>query len=346
MNHNPYVSCGLDISSQKFDAYLMDQDENGVHHVFDNSADGVSECLAFLSAHSYRGKVVMESTGRYHELVATTLFTSGFPTYVINPLRTKKYQQAGIQKVKTDKQDSRMLAEMGIKEKKLDAFTCTQKELGIKKKIALIRSLEEKLQEMKAMIKNYASSQERLGNSLSAFESSLFTIIKDLDRKKDKIEKEIVEEVFPKQDQEATKAKEILTSISGISSYYAALIYSFYSYDKSKDADSWIAYSGLSVSIYESGKWKGAGKLSKRGNHYLRKRNYTAGWGAYMRDDAFNRYYYYLKKTKGRSHVEALTIIGKKVLRIAYYCLKTGTSYDPTILAQQMDLLSPSMSAS
>jgi len=120
MNHNPFVSCGIDIASQKFDVFLMDQEENGIHQSFDNSALGIQKYISFLEKNSFQGKVVMESTGRYHELLATTLYSNGYSTFVINPLRVKNYHQAGIQKVKTDKNDSKILAEMGIKEKKLD----------------------------------------------------------------------------------------------------------------------------------------------------------------------------------------------------------------------------------
>ena len=250
-------------------------------------------------------------------------------------MRAKKYQTAQIRKLKTDKNDAKILAEVAMKEKKLDEFTLTREQMNIKKKIAFIRSLEKKLQELNAMIKNHERSQNEIDNIFSKVETDIKTSIKDIGRYKEKLEQEIIQLVFPETDKKAMNAKEILTSIAGISSYYASLIYFFYTTSLGKKADSWVAYTGLEVTIWESGKWKGKGKISKRGNKYLRKRNFSAAWGATMHDKAFKAYYDKLK-TEGRKHKEALVIIGKKILRIAYSCLKYNKKFDATIMGQLM----------
>lgn len=337
-----YISAGLDVSSEKLDVYLMNQQENGKHIVFSNNEAGVSEMITWFKSNDFHGKVVMESTGRYHEYVATTLYTKGYATYVINPLRAKKYQLSGIQKIKSDKQDSKILAEMGIKEKMLDIFDLDHKKIGIKKKISLVRSMEKQLQKLRAIISNYQESQEKLGIKLSEIEISFEEKLKELDRLRDKLEKEVISEVFPKGDKEAQKSKEILNSISGISEYYAAMIYFYYSLNKGRNINSWVSYTGLAITVEQSGKWKGVCKLSKRGNKYLRKRNFTAGWGGYMHDEGLKEYYKYLKTERGRSHTASLVIIGRKILRIAYSCLKFGKKYDPQITTLNIPKNSPS----
>jgi len=329
-------SLGIDVASKKFDVCLLDSDGKRQHAIFENSAQGIQNCLHLLQEKSFDGSVVMESTGRYHELLASSFFTQGYQTFVINPLRTKKYQQASIQKVKTDKQDAKLLAEMGFRPGELDRYDLSPEQLFVKKKIAFVRSLETKLQELKAMIKNYQESQQVLDNTLSVVEEKLGQAIGEIDKQKTLLEKEIVMLIFPKGDSEAIRTKEILTSIPGVSPYYAAIIASAYRFAPGRTADSWLAYSGLAVSVHQSGLYVGRGRLSKRGNHYLRKRNYTAAWGAYMHSPYFKDYYNYLKDVKGRHHVEALTILGKKILRIAYHCLKNNQLFDPKIVQNSL----------
>lgn len=331
-NKENFLVAGIDVSSEKLDVCLMDRDEQTKHKGFKNSKHGIQQLIEWLEKNEIEGKIVMESTGSYHELVAVTLFTKGYDVYVINPLRVKKYTTAQIRKLKTDKNDAKLIAEVALKEKKLDAFTLTPENLKTKKKIALVRSLEKKIQEFTAVMSNYQLAQEKLDNELTAPEQEIKKLIKTIDKQKEALMKEIITAVFPKDNQEAQRAKEVLTSIPGISEYYASLIYFFYSRMEGKTVNSWIAYTGLEVSIVESGKWKGAGKVTKRGNKYLRKRNYGAGWGATMNNPMFKQYYNHLREEKHRKYKEALMIIGRKILRIAFSCLKYERKFDKSVL--------------
>jgi len=330
------ASLGIDVASKKFDVCLLDTDGKKQHAIFENSSQGIQDCFQLLQEKNFDGSVVMESTGRYHELLALSFYTRGYQTYVINPLRVKKYQQAGIQKVKTDKQDAKLLAEMGFRPQELDRYELSPEQLAVKKKVALVRTLETKLQELRAMIKNYQESQNVLGNTLSPVEEKLKQAIGEIEKSKTLLEKEVTTEIFPVGDTKAARTKEVLTSIPGVSPYYAAMIASAYRFAPGRTPDSWLAYSGLAVSVHQSGTYTGKGRLSKRGNRYLRKRNYTAAWGAYMHSPYFKDYYNYLKDVKGRHHVEALTILGKKILRIAYHCLKNNELFNPTIVKDSL----------
>ncbi len=102
-------------------------------------------------------------------------------------------------------------------------------------------------------------------------------------------------------------------------------------FDRGAKSDrSWVAYAGYDISVRESGSWKGKGRLTKRGNSYIRKRLFCAAWGAMMHYPEVRRYYDSLKAA-GRNHVEALCIIARKLLRIAYAVLVKGKTYDVKI---------------
>ena len=119
----------------------------------------------------------------------------------------------------------------------------------------------------------------------------------------------------------------LLTSIPGISAFCATLCLHWFNRAKGTDAASWIAYAGLDVSVRESGTWHGVCRLTKRGNAFLRKRLYACAWGAWQNDENFHQYYTQLRKS-GKQHNEALVIIARKLVRIAFNVLKHETPYD------------------
>lgn len=335
-----YATAWIDVSSEKLDVFLMNENEQGIHKIFENNKKWIQKIISWFNQkwlNKTNGKVVMESTWRYNELVAVILFAEGFNTYVINPLRIKKYTLANIRKVKTDKYDSRLIAEVALKEKYLDEFTLTKNQMIIKKQIAFIRSLEKKVQQLNGCLGNYEKSQKDLWYDLCDEENAIKDSVKVIVKKKEKLEMQVVTRVFKEDDKnnknynKAQETKNILTSISWISPYYAALMYFFYSINLWSNASSWIAFTWLEVSIAESWKWRWTWRLSKRWNRYLRKRNYTAWWWAMMHDEEFRKYYDSLR-TKWRKHREALTILWRKVLRIAFSCLKHWKRFDSKVL--------------
>lgn len=122
---------------------------------------------------------------------------------------------------------------------------------------------------------------------------------------------------------------EKLRRLPGFSPLVAGLVSTAFN-RQARSERSWVAYAGLDVSVRESGTWRGRGKLTKRGNSFLRKRLYCAAWGAVM-NYAEVRAYYDRLKAAGRNHVEALCIIAHKLLRIAYAILVKGKEYDSNI---------------
>jgi len=87
--------------------------------------------------------------------------------------------------------------------------------------------------------------------------------------------------------------------------------------DPNASANGWVGYTGLDVSVVQSGRYRGVGKLTKRGLPYLRKRLFQAAWGTAINTEAGRRYYDALK-TQGRAHQEALVISARKLVRGAH----------------------------
>jgi len=278
----------------------------------------------------YGNKIVMESTGRYHYLSAITFSENGFDARVINPLITKKYSSGTIRKVKTDARDAEMLAEIAIKEDDLPRqFNACRKDLEIRKKIGLLGSLEKQLQQFKSVLADYGETKEQLKMKMSLAEKDLLKTVEKISAAKEKLEKEISD--LSLEDESRAELAKLYATIPGVSKYLAAVSSYFFEVDYDNDPKQWVAYAGLDVSVKQSGKWNGRGKLTKRGNPYLRKRLFCAAWGAMMHDDDFKKYYEYLRE-QGRSYIESMVIISRKLVRIMFYLAKNNSVYDPALL--------------
>ena len=271
------------------------------------------------------GKIVMESTGHYHWLTALRLHENGCNVYVVNPLLASQYTTKNIRKVKSDPSDARGLARMArIADNLPKPFTDTKNRLWMRKKLGLLASLSKQVQALQASVTSVREAQKIINGDGSPVIDELEKSIRSLKKSMEKLEKECVE--YSKKDHNVKKQTDLLTSIPGVSEFAAILALHWFDKDKG-NARSWIAYAGSDISVRESGTWRGKCKLTKRGNAYLRKRLFSCAWGAYMHDTHFKQYYEQLRQS-GRSHVESLLIIMRKLIRIMHMMLETGQVYD------------------
>lgn len=309
---------GIDVASKSLSVCLVFSNGEKMFRVIKNEKKSILSLSRSIV--NLKGKVVLESTGRHHILASYLLFQKGLNVSVINPLITKRYSQSKIRKVKTDKADAEVLAEIAEKEN-LRPFLSEKEDLGFKKKMSLIASLDKQIQKLKAAMREYSEFKKTLEIPVTDADRSIKEAVDNLEKQKKKLEKEL---------QEKGNADEIrvLSSIPGVSDYLASVATKFFSSSFNRSSKQWIAYAGMDVSVSESGNWKGRGKLTKRGNPYLRKRLYCAAWGAVMTNPDFKKYYYQLKEEKGRKHSEALVITARKIVRIMFTLMKTNTLFD------------------
>lgn len=321
----PIESVGIDVGKDNLSICLAYQ--NQTHRVMEIK-NNAAEINSFMQDNlaQYKQKIILESTGRFHLLPAVMLSENQLDVRVINPLISKKYSAGSIRKVKSDKQDAIMLSGIALKEEKLpEAFHFTRKQLGIKKKISLIASLEKQVQQLNSIMKDFSETKKTLELSFSETEMQVFKTITQLTKQKNKLEKEIEKESIQNN---FNKYGKTFSSITGISPYVATVAAMFFSDQYLESPKQWIAYAGLDVSVRQSGKWKGRCSLTKRGNAYLRKRLYSAAWGAKMHSEEFRKYYDKLR-AGGRNYVETLIIIARKIVRIMFSLVKNGTLFNP-----------------
>lgn len=327
INYNqisPIESVGIDVGKENLSICLLHQNQTQSLFEIKNTKLEINQFMQ-NNLLDYKNKIVLESTGRFHLLPALMFSENQLDVRIINPLISKKYSTGTVRKVKSDKQDSKMLSRIAIQEEKLpDTFNCSKKELEIRKKISLVASLEKQVQQLKAIVHDFSETKQTLGIALSKTEKQLFLSVKKIVKQKNELEKEIQAEASGNN---LSKNIQTFASICGVSPYVATVANAFFSDQYLESPKQWIAFAGLDVSVRQSGTWKGKCRLTKRGNAYLRKRLFCAAWGAKMHSEEFKKYYESLRKS-GRTYVEALVIMARKIVRIMFALVKNKTEFN------------------
>jgi len=113
----------------------------------------------------------------------------------------------------------------------------------------------------------------------------------------------------------------ILTSIDGIGKNSAATflaelgpIRNFPSYKKL------IAYAGIDPTVYQSGQYQGASRISKRGNRHLRRIIWLMTVCVIHHNDMFKKYYQ-KKRTAGQPYKKAVFATAHKLIRVIFSML-------------------------
>ena len=318
---------GIDVSKATLEVVGIEADEVWRAEIA-NTAVAIEALAKTLSAGGYCHKLVCESTGHYHLLLGLIFARYSLDLRIINPLQSSKHQTSRIRKTKTDSIDGYVLATMCETERDLpNAAHLHPTQVLMRLKQGQLHALDKQLQRLTRSVNTYAETYAQLGLVAGASAAALQSVVLELKAAKRQLQKEL-EELFSqiaKDDSDIDK----LRPLPGFSPMVAGLVST--AFDRQAKSDrSWVAYAGLDVSVRQSGTWCGRGKLTKRGNSFLRKRLYCAAWGAVMNYDEV-RHYYDTLKAAGRNHVEALCIIARKLLRIAYTILVKGKEYDSNI---------------
>ncbi len=321
------IGIGIDVAKDSL--MFCKKYDNGNKVVFEikNRKEEIERIAKEIKSEKYLGKIVAESTGRHHLIGALIMSKSNLDMRVINPLIASKYIKSSIRKVKTDKRDAEVLAEIAIREEKMPlSFDDDPNTLKLKKKVSLIATLDKQLQKLTASMNEFKKTGEDIGLKLSIVEKQIFRTIDLLKEQKKKLEKEV--ETLAIKSEYKQELAERYQSVPGVSKYLASLTTLFFKEEEhSESAKQWIAFAGLDISVRESGNWRGKGKITKRGHGYLRKRLFQAAWGAMLHDDQFKSYYEHLR-AKGKSYTESLIIMSRKILTIMWLYVKQCDSLE------------------
>jgi Transposase and inactivated derivatives len=318
------IVVGVDVSKNSFTATVLYDNKKESFEVKSDPIEFERKIKPFLKKFKKSDMlIIMEHTGVYHLKLANYLYENNYQVAVVNPFSIRKFMEAKMTRVKTDKTDSYFIAEYGrtffdgeLYKPKPDV----EKEIEVKLKIL------EDLQQQLTMLKNKRESlshvpMKRLKENLEYYDE----LIRKIEKSIKELEKEI-KELTKKNFQEEYK---LLKSIPGVSDRVIGVVIAMFGgFKRFKSVKEAASFAGLNPSPYESGtSVKKSGSIKKMGNPYARKILYMAALSA-IRFNKYCRELYERLVSKGKAKKLALVAVAHKLLRQAYGVLKNRRPFD------------------
>jgi len=322
---------GIDVSKDEFEANLVVltkdlESQSLAHKKFTNAIAGIEEFLEWAQKKadsSIELLFTMEATGVYYENLAFTLFERGYQVHVVLPNLAKKYAESLGHKSKTDKLDAGSLGAMGV-ERKLFKWKPASKNLRQLKALTRERSKRQK-QKTQLINQFHAATyaRETTKSSIKRYEELIDTLKKQVKA----IEDEIMELI--KKDKILNDKIEKITTVPGLGITTVASVVAetngFASITNIKQLQS---FAGYDPQLRESGKWKGATRISKKGNSHIRQALYFPAYTIIRYSQYHKEFYERILDKKGKS-LMAATAVQRKLLGLIYTLWKNDAEFDP-----------------
>lgn len=259
--------------------------------------------------------VSMEATGIYYEESAEYLSTI-YTVFVINPLKIKDYAKSQFSHTKTDKADSKLIAEYTKRHlDKLTPFRPSENP-NLYKMINLLQQLKQQ----------QAESQNRLHAAKDTYirsthEAIIMLLSKQIDQTAKRIDSMI------KQQNSLNIQYKNLQTIPAIGKNTAAILLRHLTDKTFKTANQFVSFAGLSPRIEQSGtSVNKKGRLGKYGHRQLKRALFMPALVAY-RINAFPLLVKNLEAAKKPKMVIIVALM-RKLAKIAFYIHKTQKPFD------------------
>ncbi len=309
---------GLDIGKLIIACCLLINDKY-IHFTIENNNQGFDLLIKTLQQHNINYEqlhVCCEATNIYYLAIANYLYHKEIKISVVNPTIIKHYAQYQLKRVKTDKQDARLIADYCKKE----CPKLWQPENQIKAKLKSLCHRAEQLNHIITIEKNRVQVADEY--SIESVKRIIDYLTAELAECRQKIDELI------NSSSELTHKCKILESIIGVGKVTAQILLSvMIDIDKFPTSNHLISYLGLSPIIKESGKYKGQSKMSKMGDKMIRKALYVPARVACTRSKLW-RSWFDKHIARGKHPKQVYVMMMVKIVKYAYVCIKNDTMFN------------------
>jgi transposase len=133
-----------------------------------------------------------------------------------------------------------------------------------------------------------------------------------------------------KADQQLARKQALLTTVPAVGAMGAASMAALFARVPFKRSDSVV---GLDVRASDSGTYRGRRKLTKLGPAYLRRQVWLMGFAACH--TKIYKPFYEAMKMRGLKSTEAIMILGRRILRIAWAVWRTDKPFEPQLVGKR-----------
>lgn len=312
------IYLGIDVSKLQLDCDFK-QDQSYKYIKITNDINGFNDLLNFMKDNRYDFNEIhacCEATNIYYLELAKFLHENNIKVSVVNPSIIKAYAEFNLRRVKTDKQDAKLIA---------DFCEYSSPELWQPKNetSAKLQSLHRRTNQL-----NQTLVAEKLRLDV-ADEYSKKSIERTINFVEEELETCRVEmQNLINASTELTRKQQILESITGIGRTTSQILLPiFVDIDKFPNHKKLISYLGLSPIIRQSGQSKGRERVSKMGDSAIRKSLYMPARAACTRSKIW-RAWFDRQIARGKHAKQIYVMMMSRIIKYAYYCIKRDEMFD------------------
>jgi len=323
---------GVDISKDDFKVCFYRLDQNGRKSIkgtrtFNNTLAGFMAFLKWIESkriESLSVRITIEATGVYYENLSYFLNDNGYRVSVVLPNKSKEYAKSLNLKTKTDKEDAKMLGQMGI-ERDLLKWEPVSAKMRILKQLTRDRVsiLEEKT---------------RIGNKIHALNHSFEPnkgAIKRMNQRLKLLKKQLTE--VEKEIEQAIKTDELLnekvTNICKVKGLglvtVATVIAETNGFLLFTSRAQLVSYAGYDVVEKDSGtSVKGKPRISKKGNTHIRRVLHFPAITLVKHEPQFKQLFDRILE-RSAIKMKGYVAVQRKALILIYTLFKKNVAYNP-----------------
>jgi transposase len=329
---------GIDVSKDTFHVCFGSIDETQSIKIvkqssFTNNEKGFKQLLSWkqknLNSDIYL-YYVMEATGVYYENLAYFLSEKGEHISVLLPNKSKSFSKSLDIKTKTDKVDAAMLCRIGL-ERVLPIWkipTVLMKQ--IKSLCREYKSLKVDGAKIKVRLHAYKHSYKPEKRTISRLKQQLSLIEKQIMM----VEKEI--QCYIIKDEALQKRVNNIQQVKGLSMItIITVIAETNGFASITSAKQLTSYSGLDITMNQSGQFYGRTKISKKGNSHIRTALYLPAMSAVRYNIRLKQFYENIMQ-KHKCGKVGIVAVARKMLVLIYTLWKNETIYDPMLNVEKI----------
>jgi transposase len=322
------VWVGIDVSKKSLDAAIWLGGRQYRHIKVKNDSSGIAALLAWAKEISGEGvelRFCMESTGDYYFEAAMSYCELGFQVSVMNPARIKHFGMELGRLTKTDKADSKLIAQFAA-ERNPCAWLMMNEQ---KRKLFRLNRRREQLKGLIAMENNRRECPLAIGEDCM---KSIKVVLKALAAELRQVEAAIWAVV--QADAELREDAELICSLDVLGQACAVtLLTEMPPIDQVAKAPSYAATAGVQSTSKQSGmRQPESSPMSRAGRRVVRRVLYMPTLTAIRKMPEIKDLYERLRN-RGRKHRQAMVACMRKLLMIVYGVLKHRKPYQPRVLA-------------
>ncbi|WP_303065133.1 IS110 family transposase [Alysiella sp.] len=312
------IYLGIDISKLWIDL-VFKQNQKYQYLKISNNEVGFQQLLDFIQENQYNIKEIhacCEATNVYYLPFSNFLNAHQIAISVVNPSIIKSYAEYHLRRVKTDKQDAKLIADFCEHDKPELWQPKTEQRIQL-------TSLHRRTNQLTQML---VSEKQRLEVADEYSQSSIQRTIEFIETELETCRTQMQQLI--EENQELKHKQKILESITGIGRTTSQILLPvLIDIDKFQNHKKLISYLGLSPIIRQSGKHKGKERVSKMGDSSIRKSLYMPARSACTRSKLW-RSWFDKQIARGKHAKQVYVMMMTKLIKYAYYCIKHNEMFD------------------